>query len=131
MDRNPRDAALLQPDPLGGALGKIDSAAVHVGTSIVDSHYHRTPGLEVGHPHTRAERETARSGGEVVTTIDLAAGGALSYEAGAVPGGERYVTGAGGALRSARDGRQARQILSIMGCASGKPQGREDRDRRD
>ena len=83
--RYARNATVVEPDALGGALREVDTAPMHVRSTIVDSHYHRASGAEVGHLHARPERQVSRRGGKVIAAVDFAARGMLADKAGSVP----------------------------------------------
>lgn len=72
---------------LGGSVGQIDDAAAVEGTAIIDPHDSGAPIPEVGDAHAGAEGKGAMGCGESAGTEDLATGGAVSVEAGAIPAG--------------------------------------------
>lgn len=92
---DPRDALAREADLPRGAFGKIDSAAANVRATIVDSHHHRSPVVEVRYPHSRAHRQAARGCGQAIFPEDFAVAGAPSLEPWSVPRSNRQMTAPG------------------------------------
>src|SRR5690349_13562096 len=106
-----------QPDDLGGVGREVENAPA-VRAAVVHPDDDGAAGLEVGHPQHRVEREPRAGARELAGVEDLAVGGALAGEAGAVPAGlarEAAATAQLGRRRAPDRGRKPRAPGALSG----------------
>jgi hypothetical protein len=112
---------------LRGSIRKIDDASRRKDATIVDAYHDRFVGIEVSHPHLRAEWQGGMAGRHGVHVEAFAAGGPMPIEHGAVPGSDAAKKGI---LRSSFSffGRKLSRCSAQNGragrsgeCGSGKP----------
>jgi hypothetical protein len=68
--------------------GQVNFTPLHIGAVIVDSHFDRSPVIEVAYHHVAPKGVERRGGRQVVLVVDLTARGRMAVEARAVPRGD-------------------------------------------
>src|SRR5215468_11111024 len=68
----------LHSDRQGGTETEVEAHARHEWAAVVHNDHHGLPGLRIRHVQSRAERESAVSGGKAIGIERFTAGGALA-----------------------------------------------------